>query len=217
MAQIFRKKALRYPLYALVGGVSALLSIIFIISYYFSPKFTDVGYAPKQPVPYSHQLHVNKLGLDCQYCHTNVENSAVANIPATQTCMNCHKQVHAKSPKLLPVRESWATGKPVEWVNVHMLPQYAHFNHSVHVKVGVGCESCHGRVDQMEVVYQDKPHSMSWCLECHYNPEEFLRSPEDVTKMGLDAKRTQAQKDENLIRIKKEGINPPKNCSACHY
>ena len=217
MAQIFRKKALRYPLFALVGGVGALLSIIFIVSYYFSPKFTDVGYMPKQPVPYSHQVHVNKLGLDCQYCHTNVEHSAVANIPATQTCMNCHKQVHAKSPKLLPVRESWATGKPVEWVNVHMLPQYAHFNHSVHVKVGVGCETCHGRVDQMEEVYQAQPHSMSWCLECHYNPEEFLRSPEQVTEMGLDAKRTAAQKSENLIRIKKEGINPPKNCSACHY
>lgn len=225
MAQIFRKKALRYPLYALLGGIGGLLLLIFVISYYFSPKFTDVGYMPKQPVPYSHEVHVNKLGLDCQYCHTNVETSAVANIPATQTCMNCHKQIHAqadvkefpKSANLLPVRESWKTGKPIEWVNVHMLPQYAHFNHSVHVKVGVGCESCHGRVDTMTEVYQAKPLSMSWCLECHYNPEDFLRSPEKVTEMGFDAKRTTAQKSENLIRIQKEGINPPTNCSACHY
>ncbi len=192
------------------GGV-----LTFLIWYYFSPKFTDVGYAPEQPVPYSHELHVGQLGLDCQYCHSYVQQAAHSNIPATQTCMNCHSQVRTESLKLLPVRESWATGDPVPWLKVHQLPDYAVFSHSVHVNVGVGCESCHGRVDQMVVVEQTQPLSMGWCLECHRNPEEHLRPPSEVTTMGYQ--RPANYIELNLERIRQENIRPPQTCGACHY
>ncbi len=215
MAQIFSRSANKLPLMTLVGAAVAGLIITVGIGYYFSPEFTDVGYTPEQPVPYSHAFHVGQLGLNCQYCHSYVEKSAHANVPATQTCMNCHSQIKTESLDLLPVRESWATGDPVEWVKVHHLPDYAHFNHSIHVNVGVGCESCHGRVDQMVVVQQKEPLSMGWCLTCHRQPEQFLRDPGEVTTMGYQ--NPEGFVEANLERIKREGISPPENCSGCHY
>src|SRR5689334_6296483 len=154
------------PLFGVLG-LSAPVYLTFLIWYGASPKTTDVGYAPVQPVPYSHALHAGQLGLDCRYCHNTVEQAAHAAIPATSTCMNCHKSVHTKSEKLAPVRESYETGSAVEWIKVHDLPDYVYFNHSAHVTRGVGCVTCHGRIDQMEVVYQHEPLSMSWCLTCH--------------------------------------------------
>ena len=215
MPQIFPKRANLYPILSLVGALVAGVAVIGLIWYYFSPEYTDVGYQPEQPVPYSHEVHVGKLGLDCQYCHTNVDKASFANVPSTETCMNCHSQVRTESEQLTNVMESWKTGTPIEWVNVHMLPDYAHFNHSRHVNVGVGCESCHGRVDQMEVVSQTEPLSMSWCLDCHRSPEESLRPPSEVTTMGWEPDSNQVQK--NLRRIEAEGIRPPTNCSSCHY
>lgn len=223
MPQLFPRKANAFPALSLLGVTGGALLLIVVIWYYFSPRFTDVGYQPDQPVPYSHALHVGQLGLDCRYCHTNVEQSAHANVPNTQTCMNCHSQIETQSVRLLPVRESWATGQPIQWVKVHHIPDYAHFSHAVHVNVGVGCETCHGRVDQMEVVRQVEPLSMSWCLDCHRSPEEYLRPPELVTEMGYDA---EAQEDADVLRarlvanrerLEVENIDPPQNCSACHY
>ena len=215
MAQIFSKKANTLPFLTLAGlGLGGVLTV-FLIWYYFSPQFTDVGYAPEQPVPYSHQLHAGKLGMDCRYCHSNVEQSAKANVPPTQTCMNCHNQIRTNSLKLLPVRESWATGQPVEWVNVHMLPDYAHFSHASHVNNGVGCETCHGRIDQMEVVRQVASMSMGWCLECHRQPELFLRPQDQITTMGYVQPANFVQR--NLERISQENLQTPTNCSACHY
>ncbi|HWE96754.1 MAG TPA: cytochrome c3 family protein [Tepidisphaeraceae bacterium] len=144
-----------------------------------SPKTMAVGYAPTQPVPYSHALHAGKLGIDCRYCHNTVEKAAFAALPATQTCMNCHTNLKSDSVRLQPIRDSWTTGKPVPWVKVHDLPDYVFFNHSAHVNHGVGCVECHGRIDRMEVVSQQKPLSMGWCLECHRNPGPHLR-PRDV-------------------------------------
>lgn len=215
MPQIFPKKVNKYPVLTLSAAMLGGILLVGFIWYYFSPEYTDQGYAPDQPVSYSHQVHVDKIGLDCQYCHTNVATSKHANVPATETCMNCHSQVRTESPALEKVRESWSSGKPVEWVNVHMLPDYAHFTHSRHVNAGVGCETCHGRVDQMEVVKQTEPLSMSWCLECHRNPEEKLRPPSEVTTMGWESAPDQVE--QNLRRIKEEGISPPTNCSGCHY
>lgn len=215
MAQIFSKKANVLPLLTLVGlGLGGVLTI-FLVWYYFSPQFTDVGYAPTQPVPFSHRLHAGQLGMDCRYCHNNVEVSAHANVPPTQTCMNCHNQIKTASLKLLPVRESWATGKPVEWVNVHMLPDYAQFSHAAHVTNGVGCETCHGRLDQMEVVAQNQPLSMGWCLECHRQPQLYLRPQDQVTTMGYIQPANFVER--NLEMIRREGIQPPTNCSSCHY
>ncbi len=190
------------PLY--VGG---------IIYFGFSPKATDAGYEPDQPVPYSHALHAGELGIDCRYCHTTVEKAAFAAVPPTQTCMNCHTNIRADSAQLLPVRESYATGEPVRWIKIHDLPDYAYFNHSVHINRGVGCVECHGRVDKMEVVYQEEPLSMGWCLDCHRNPEPHLRPVEFVTVMDWtaddrEALGAQLREDQN--------INPPEDCSACH-
>jgi hypothetical protein len=198
----------------LLGG--APLYLTGLIWYGASPKTTDVGYEPHQPVPYSHALHAGQLGLDCRYCHNTVEQAAHAAIPATQTCMNCHETVHTKSEKLAPVRESWATNQPVEWLKVHDLPDYVYFNHSAHVTRGVGCVSCHGRVDQMEVVYQKEPLSMSWCLQCHRNPEPSLRPPEEVTNMTWAPPDGQDPTEYGKMLREKNHLNPPTDCSTCH-
>ncbi|MGE0480174.1 MAG: cytochrome c3 family protein [Phycisphaerae bacterium] len=189
-----------------------------IVTYGFSPAATDVGYMPTQPVPYSHAVHAGKLGMDCRYCHTTVETAAHAAVPPTQTCMGCHTALRADSPRLEAVRQSFATGLPVNWVRVHDLADFVYFNHSAHVSRGVGCVSCHGRVDRMEVVYQKQPLSMAWCLECHRNPEPHLRPVEFVTKMDFDASAdlglTQAELGAKLRR--ELNINPSVDCSTCH-
>jgi len=215
MPQIFPKKVNALPHLSLGGALFGGVLIIFLVWYYFSPEFIDVGYAPEQPVPYSHRLHAGQLGMDCRYCHNWVEVSDHSNVPPTQTCMNCHGVVRTESLALLPVRESWATGQPVPWVKVHHLPDYVHFSHAVHVSNGVGCETCHSRVDQMEVVRQVEPLSMGWCLECHRQPELYLRPKDEVTTMGYVQPADFVGR--NLDRIRAEGIQPPTDCSACHY
>jgi hypothetical protein len=182
-----------------------------------SPRTTDVGYQPTQPVPYSHAVHVGQLGMDCRYCHNTVEKTAFASLPPTQTCMNCHTAIKPDSPRLLVVRESYATGKPIEWIKVHDLPDYAYFNHSAHVNKGVGCVECHDRVDRMEVVYQAQPLNMGWCLDCHRAPERRLRPVEFVTKMDWVPTEDPVQlgerlKRENNIRSSVELTS----CSTCH-
>ena len=223
MPQIFPRKANALPLLSLVGLSVVGLAVVLGAWYWMSPEFYEVGYMPEQPVPYSHAFHAGQLAMDCRYCHNHVEQSEHANVPSTQTCMNCHNQIQTGSLDLLPVRESWATGVPIQWVKVHHLADYAHFSHAAHVNVGVGCESCHGRVDQMEVVYSVEPLSMGWCLTCHRNPEEYLRPPELVTVMGYEEETREdealweARLASNRQRIEAENIQPPENCSACHY
>lgn len=215
MPQLFPKKANLLPHLSLAGALFGGIFLIGFVWYYFSPDFTDAGYAPVQPVPFSHRLHAGQLGLNCQYCHTNVTVADHANVPATQTCMNCHNQIRTESLQLLPVRESYATGMPVEWVNVHMLPDYVHFSHAVHVGNGAGCETCHGRIDQMEVVQQAASLSMGWCLDCHRQPELYLRPQDQITTMGYVQPADFVAR--NVERRRLENIQPPTNCSACHY
>lgn len=214
MAQIFPKWTNKLPIQLAVGVVVVVIGIIAFFWYYGSPKYTDVGYRPTQPVPYSHKLHAGDLGIDCRYCHTNVEKSAVANVPPTQTCMNCHTVIKKNSPNIAPVKKSWETGTPIQWTRVHMLPNYAYFNHSAHVTSGVGCESCHGNVAQMEVVEQKKPLSMSWCLDCHRNPVSNLRPLDEVTTMGYQPPSNQIEYAQRIIN--ERNINPPTDCSGCH-
>ena len=140
-----------------------------------SPSTTNIGYAPAQPLPFSHAVHAGKLGMDCRYCHSTVDKAAFAAIPPTQTCLNCHTHIKPDSQAILKIRQSALTGKPIRWVKVHSLPDYAYFNHSAHVNRGVGCVSCHGRVDQMEVVEQVSELSMKWCLDCHRAPQQRRR------------------------------------------
>ncbi|MEL6616293.1 MAG: cytochrome c3 family protein [Bacteroidota bacterium] len=221
--QLFPRNANALPAISIAGALCGGVLVVVLAWYYLSPEFYEVGYAPEQPVPYSHAFHAGQLAMDCRYCHNHVEQSPHANIPSTQTCMNCHGQIQTQSEKLLPVRESWATGKPIEWVQVHHLADYAHFSHAAHVNVGVSCATCHGRVDQMEVVYQAEPLSMGWCLECHRAPEEYLVPPEEVTNMAYiedlkaDDEAWEAHVAANRERIQQENIAPPQNCSACHY
>ncbi|RMG45031.1 MAG: cytochrome C [Acidobacteria bacterium] len=178
-----------------------------------SAKTINVGYAPKQPVPYSHALHAGKLGIDCRYCHTTVETARFAALPPTQICMNCHTRVRTNSPKLALVRQSLITGRPIPWVKVHDLPDYVYFDHGAHVGAGVGCVECHGRVDRMEVVRTVKPLNMAWCLDCHRNPDPHLRPADKVTDLAW-------RPDDPLAtgrRIREErGIAPRVDCWTCH-
>ena len=191
-----------------------MISIVSFFSWFGSPEFTDVGYRPDQPVNYSHKLHVGELGMDCRYCHTSVEKSQEANIPPTQTCMNCHEVVGVDNKELSLVRDSWENGNPIEWVRVHMLPDYAYFDHSIHITAGVGCASCHGRVDQMEKVMQVEPLSMSWCLDCHRNPENHIRPADQITNMDWEP----SDNHHEIVSkyIKDRNISPPEDCTACH-
>ncbi len=214
MAQIFPRWTNKLPLVIGIGGVILAIVLVWGVWYYFSPKYTDVGYRPVQPVPYSHKLHAGDLGIDCRYCHTTVEVSAWANVPPTQTCMNCHKLILPESEKLLPVRESYATGKPIEWIRVHHIPDFAYFNHSAHLRAGVGCASCHGNVAQMEVIQQVQPLSMGWCLDCHRKPDMHLRPHDQITNMEWTPPEDQMS---FAKRIKEElQIKPPVDCSGCH-
>ncbi len=202
------------PFVLVLGAVAPLYAVMFV-AYGFSPKTTEAGYMPVQPVAYSHAVHAGKLGIDCRYCHTTVEQAGFASVPATQTCMNCHTQIHRDSPKLEVVRKSYETGMPVEWIKVHKLGDYAYFNHSAHITRGVGCVECHGRVDQMEEVSRVSPLSMGWCLECHRNPTDRLRPVDKVTSMAWDQKAEMTRQQREALQ-QTFNIHPSENCSTCH-
>jgi hypothetical protein len=195
-------------------AVGGLLYAVVLVTGVFSPQSTAVGYAPEQPVPYSHALHAGKMGIDCRYCHTTVETTAKANIPPTATCMNCHATVRTQSELLEPVRRSAETGEPVKWVRVHDLPDYAYFNHAGHIQSGVACVSCHGRVDRMEVVEQVEPLTMGWCLACHRDPAPHIRPVEFVTDMEWRPEGDARELGARLMQEK--GIAPSTDCTTCH-
>jgi hypothetical protein len=191
------------------------------------PETLNVGYKPEQPVPFSHAIHAGQLKMDCRYCHNTVFDAAHAAVPPTATCINCHSPaneagvtglsaVHQASTKLAPIHESWETGRSVAWVRIHNLPEFVYFNHAAHVHAGVSCVSCHGRIDQMEVVHQDKQLSMAWCIDCHRNPTPHIRPSEFVTKLdwtwpeGVDAE-AEARK-----LIDQKNVNPKDHCAVCH-
>lgn len=193
VAVIFPRWTNWIPAIVVVGLLTGGPATVFAVWYWFSPAYTDVGYAPEQPVPFSHKLHAGELGLDCRYCHYTVEKSPKAAIPPTSVCMGCHLLVQPTSPRLRIVRDSAKTGTPIPWVRVHLAPDYAFFDHRAHVAAGVGCQSCHGSVDQMTVVRQVQPLSMSWCLDCHRDPNPHLRPRSEVTNMKWIG--SNAQKD----------------------
>lgn len=216
MANIFPKWTNWLPIQLIVAVACIGGAVVTGVSYYFTPKYTRVGYQPKQPVEFSHALHVNQLGMDCRFCHTAVEVSQHSNVPATQTCMSCHGQVKSNSPKLAVVRESWEKGTPIPWVRIHKAPDYVYFNHAAHVNSGVSCASCHGQVNRMEVVWHDQPQSMGWCLECHRQPENHLRPMDKVYDLDWKAESLSAQIEMGKKFVKERNINPPETCAACH-
>jgi hypothetical protein len=200
-----------------VAGATVPLYVALIVAFGFSPKTTDVGYQPTQPIPFSHRVHAGQLGMDCRYCHNTVEYTAHANIPPTQTCMNCHTQIHKDSEDLKPLWESYRTGLPVHWVRVHDLPDYAYFNHAAHVNRGVSCVECHGRVDTMTVVSQRETLSMKWCLDCHRDPDPHLRDPDLVTQLWWGLSLTAQEKRQNGAKWREVNmLQPSQDCSTCH-
>jgi hypothetical protein len=214
VAVIFPRWTNHIPLVLGVAGPLVAAGVVGAVWYWFSPSYTDVGYQPTQPVAFSHRLHAGEVGLDCRYCHNTVERAAHAAIPPAQTCMNCHATIAKESDKLALVRDSFQTGKPIEWTRVHMLPDYAFFDHSVHLAAGVGCTSCHGRIDTMDVVRQVEPLSMSWCLECHRDPSPRLRPKHKVTDMAYDTSRASYDPHKDPMRSRQP--SPPTHCSGCH-
>jgi hypothetical protein len=196
---------------ALIVGATALaLGVL-----YRSSFVTQVGLPKDQPVPFSHAHHVAGLGIDCRYCHTSVETSSFAGIPPTETCMTCHSQVWTDTPMLKPVRDSWATGEPLEWVRVNDVPDFVYFNHSIHVAKGVGCATCHGPVDRMPLVWKAETLHMQWCLECHRQPERFIRPRDKVFDMSWKAEN-QLELGRRLVSEYDINVEQLTNCSVCH-
>jgi hypothetical protein len=185
MAQVFDRSsnALARASLVLTGLIVIALGVT-LNSLQRSPWVTRQGQRPDQPIPFSHKHHVEGLGLQCQYCHTTVEVSSYAGIPPTKTCMNCHAQIWTNADLLKPVRDSWATGQSIKWIKVHDLPDYVYFNHSIHVNKGIGCASCHGRVDEMPLMYMQNSLQMEWCLNCHRNPAQNLRPTSEIYNMA---------------------------------
>jgi len=200
----------------LVGG-----AVTADVTYYFTPKYSRVGYEPIQPVPFSHAVHVEQLGMDCRYCHTTVTKSWFSSIPSASTCMNCHNQVLKDDPRLALVRESATNGVPIHWVEIHMLPEYVYFNHAVHVRRGISCVECHGRIDQMDEVRHAKSFTMEFCLNCHRDPAEFIRPENKVTDLGwqwnTNAEVAAEMQATNGVRFVHDWhVQSLQNCSACH-
>ena len=206
---------LRLPAGMLLAA--APLYLIGIVYYGGSPKTTDVGYEPLQPVEYSHAIHVGQLGMDCRYCHTTVQKAGFAAVPPSQTCIGCHGETVKKdSALLLPLREAHAANKPMDWIKVHDLPDFVYFNHAAHTTRGVGCSSCHGRVDKMERVYQAETISMAFCLDCHRAPENHLRPQSEITNMTYTNKDVAERLAEGLKIKAERNVKPPTSCSTCH-
>ena len=218
MAQIFHRSTnfiSRFSLFsALVLAAGALVVIAAVAR---SPYMTNQNIAREQPVQFSHKHHVGDDGIDCRYCHTSVETSAVAGIPPTKTCMNCHSLLFADSRYLEPVRESYRTGKSIEWVRVHRLPDFVYFNHGIHVNKGIGCSSCHGPVNQMPLMWQASSLQMEWCLDCHRTPEANLRTRDQIYDMDWKPAPDQLERGRQLAKAYKiRSVAELTSCSTCH-
>ncbi|MGD8397069.1 MAG: cytochrome c3 family protein [Candidatus Eiseniibacteriota bacterium] len=216
--QLFPRQANAIARASIAVGAFLLVAVITVLVLLDQSDYsTRTRLVPPQPVPFSHVHHVSGLGIDCRYCHTSVETSSFAGIPPTATCMNCHKQIWSDSPMLEPVRQSFATGEPLVWSRIYDLPDYVYFNHSIHVAKGIGCSSCHGRVDRMPLTFQEQPLFMHWCLDCHRDPGRQIRPRSEIVNMdwqppddgGVSARRLLEDYDVADAR-------DITNCSTCH-
>ncbi len=215
MPQYFSTSAntlFRVAILGVVSGVVGVAALSFLVVR--SPYETMQNVPREQPVPFSHEHHVGGLGLDCRYCHTSVENSSFANIPATKICMNCHSEMWATTPALEPVRESYRSGRSIEWTRVNDLPEFVYFNHSIHVNKGFGCSTCHGRVDKMPLTWQAQSLTMKWCLQCHENPENYVRPRAEVFNMNYAPPPNQVTIGKQLVKA--YHIQSLISCDTCH-
>jgi hypothetical protein len=204
--------AFRLGLVALVGvGIAAVVGPMVYVR---TPFHQRSGFPLEQPVPFDHRHHVRDDGIGCQYCHDGAWRTPLAGVPSTETCMGCHAQVWPRSIQLEAVRRSYFSGRPLAWSRVHQLPDYVYFNHAIHVNKGVGCVECHGRVDEMAVVYQVAPLSMGWCLDCHRDPAPHLRPKEQIASMTWRPPADQPGYGRTLAA--RFQVRSPTNCSRCH-
>lgn len=217
MSQIFHRSTNTIAKVSIFGAVFFLAALGWVTAELNRSSYvTGQGVVLRQPVPFSHDHHTAALGIDCRYCHTSVETSAFAGIPPTATCMNCHKLIWNDSPMLEPVRASYRTGQPIEWNRVNDLPDFVYFNHSIHVAKGVGCATCHGRVDKMPLIYQAVTLQMEWCLECHRNPERYVRPKDQVFNMAWQAADQETLGRELVAEYGIPGEREMTSCSVCH-
>lgn len=217
MSQIFHPSTNTFSKATIYGAIFFLIGLGALgLALARSPYVTDVGVVRPQPVQFSHKHHANELGLDCRYCHTAVEEAQYAGMPPTHTCMSCHSQIWNDSPALAPVRESYATGIPIAWNEVHRVPDYTYFNHSIHVQKGFGCSECHGPVDDMTLMYKAEPMTMEWCLDCHRNPQDRIRPVEEVFNMDYVHPPNQAELGLQLMAAYNIPHKDLTQCYVCH-
>jgi hypothetical protein len=218
MPQIFPRSANTLAKVSLVGCLLTPAFLLWVCLVYTRSSYgTGAGVVHNQPVPFSHEHHVGVLGIDCRYCHTSVEQSSYAGMPPTKTCMNCHSQIWVGSEMLAPVRESYQTGKSLKWARVYNLPGFVYFDHSIHVQKGVGCSSCHGRIDEMPLTYQVPTLLMEWCLDCHRHPERALRPREEVFNMRWEPSPDQEERGRELMKQRKiRDTDYLTTCTVCH-
>lgn len=218
MSQVFPKSANQWSRASIVGLLFVLLSLGWVVLVLQRSDFVTTAHQfREQPVQFSHQHHAGGIGIDCRYCHTSVEVSASAGIPPTKTCINCHSQIWSTSPYLEPVRASFREDRPLNWVRVHDLPDFVYFNHSIHVKKGMGCETCHGRVDHMPLMLQENSLQMEWCINCHRDPAKYIRPRDQVFTMGYQPAVSQDVLGPQLVReYNVAGPRHMMSCSVCH-
>jgi Cytochrome c7 and related cytochrome c/Class III cytochrome C family len=215
MSQIFHHSTNTLSKLSIFGAIFLVVAALWaLLEINRSAYVTRAGEAREQPVPFSHAHHVGGIGIDCRYCHDTVEFAASAGIPSTKTCMNCHAQIWSDSPMLEPVRESFRTDRSLEWVRVHDLPDFAYFDHSAHVNKGVGCSTCHGRVDRMPLMWQEASLQMEWCLECHRHPEKYLRPRSEVFNVAYEPPANQLELGRQLAQ--EYAVETRTGCSTCH-
>jgi Cytochrome c7 and related cytochrome c len=215
MSQIFHRSANTISRVSIFGAVFVVAGLLWLFDEVNrSPWVTQARVAREQPIQFSHERHVAGNGLDCRYCHTSVEESSFAGIPPTKTCMNCHSQIFSASPYLEPLRQSFRTDRSIAWTRVHDLPDFVYFNHSIHVKKGMGCTSCHGQVDRMPLMWQEKSLQMEWCIDCHRSPERYVRPREAVFSVDYQPPANQLELGERLVAEYR--IQKLTSCSTCH-
>ena len=221
MSAIFPKWTNRLPVMLIVSTIVSTGALVAGAWYYLTPKYSRVGYQPIQPVAFSHATHADQLGLDCRYCHNAVEKAWFSNIPASSTCMNCHNQVLKDDPRLALVRESATNGIPIQWIQIHRVPDFVYFNHSVHVNRGISCVECHGQINKMDEVFQYQSLSMTFCLDCHRDPAAKLRPPDKITDLNWKwsdnpEEAARLQKLHGTEMAKDWKVESLQTCSACH-
>ncbi len=215
MAQIFHRSANSLSKISIIAVLLLLSGVVWAAYRINAGSFiTDVDVAKEQPVPFSHKHHATDDGIDCRYCHTSVETSPFAGLPATEICMSCHSQIWTNAEVLEPVRASWRTGQSLEWTRVHDLPDFVYFDHSIHVNKGIGCATCHGRVDQMPLTYKVNTLYMQWCINCHRDPAQYVRPRDQVFNMAYEPPPDQAELGKRLVAEYK--IQSLTDCVTCH-